>query len=410
MGNINRNKLECDIVCDLLPLYHDGVVSEATKTAVEQHISECDKCRDELKSLQEELPGETPSAPVTRRSFANMMRNQKRRRILWTGISVILAIALLIGAYFGQLQLPIFDVPEEEITVHRVYRYETEDGYHFFLLYSAPHYDYMHLGTDIEDDGATLVLNLQKPFISKKHEDVGKSGCVEVYSCGWSSSDDGGREFSTFEQIKFSEKVVWTADNADDPIPEYVYAHEEMYSGSGEVTAWITGADEGYVGAVYSDGRTVMWNLDGDVISDAPDTLDNSQPVDREDIPSSKLGAGLPVDVNSAGVGQQYDLSAVENWFVALQVETERLIATGKLTQEQAKEIETYYEAEISKIRGYIEAGGVEVLDKTDIGLVDEFYEITEISFEPPALNEVFEWYARDSSLLGIAVNLPLNK
>ena len=128
MDNVKRNNLECEIVCDLLPLYHDGIVSETTKAAVEQHISECDKCRGELKSLQEELPGEEPSAPVTRKRFANMMRNQKRRRILWTGISVVLVLAILVGAYFGQLQLPIFDVPEEEITVHRVYRYETEDG------------------------------------------------------------------------------------------------------------------------------------------------------------------------------------------------------------------------------------------------------------------------------------------
>ena len=267
MDNINRNKLECDIVCDLLPLYHDGVVSEATKDAVEQHIAECDKCRDELKMLQEELPGEATSAPVTRRSFANMMRNQKRRRILWTGISVVLVIALLVGAYFGQLQLPIFDVPEEEITVHRVYRYETEDGYKFFILYSAPHYDYMRLGTDVEDEGATLVLNLQKPLISTKHENVGVSGQVELYSCGWSSDDNGGREFSSFEQIKFGKNIVWTEANTDDLIPAYVYAYEEMHSSSGEVTAWITGVDEGYVGAVYSDGRTVMWDLDGNVIN-----------------------------------------------------------------------------------------------------------------------------------------------
>lgn len=45
------SNLECDIVCDLLPLYHDGIVSEATKAAVEQHVSECEKCRGELKLL-----------------------------------------------------------------------------------------------------------------------------------------------------------------------------------------------------------------------------------------------------------------------------------------------------------------------------------------------------------------------
>lgn len=268
MDDKKRNDLACEIVSDLLPLYHDGVVNETTKAAVEQHIDQCGKCRDELQALREDLPCDKQIEPVTRKKFANLMRSQKHKRILWTGISAVLIVGLLIGAYFGQLQLPIFDVPDEEITVHRVYRYETDEGYSFFLLYSAPHYDYSHLGTDISEDGTTVTFELQKPLISKKHEEVGASGRVTIYGCGWTSADDGGREFSTFEQVKFGDKIVWTEDNAAAPVPDYVYAHEKMYSGSGEVTAFITGADEGYVGAKYADGRTVIWDLDGNVISE----------------------------------------------------------------------------------------------------------------------------------------------
>lgn len=267
MENNKVRELDCDIVRDLLPLYHDGVVNDTTKSAVEQHISACDKCRDELKSLQAELPGETSTVPVTRKKFADMMRLQKQKRILWTAISAVLVVALLVGAYFGQLQLPIFGVPNEEITVHRIYRYETEDGYNFFMLYTAPHYDCMHLGTEIDADNSTLVFELKKPLIAAKHEEIGASGRIDVYWSGWSSADDGSKEFCGFEQIKFGGEIVWTEQNATDTVPEYVYAYEEMLSGSGEVTAFITGADEGYIGAVYSDGRTVMWDLDGNVIN-----------------------------------------------------------------------------------------------------------------------------------------------
>lgn len=267
MDNSKRNILECDIVCDLLPLYHDGIVSEATKTAVEHHISDCAKCRGELKLLQEELPGEESSAPVTRKRFANMMRNQKRKRILWTGISVVVVIALLVGAYFGQLQLPIFDVPDDEITVHRIYRYETDEGYKFFVLYSAPYYDYMRLDIDASTDSSTIEFDLKKPLISAKHEEVGACGSVDVYSCGWESNDYGGRDFITFSQVEFAGEIVWTEADAAELVPEYVYAYEEMHSGTGNVTGWITGADEGYVGAIYADGRTVMWDLDGNIIS-----------------------------------------------------------------------------------------------------------------------------------------------
>lgn len=267
MDNKTYHELDCDIVRDLLPLYHDSVVSETTMTAVRQHISTCNQCRSELEALQEELPCDQASTPVTQKKFANMMQSQKRKRILWTGISAVLIVALLVGAYFGQFQLPIFDVPQNEITVHRVYRYKTDEGYKFFLLYSAPYYDYMHLGTDIESNGTTLVFKLQKPLISKKYEALGTSGQTEVYSCGWTSNDVGGRDFTTFETVKFGETVVWTEENSVDPIPDYVYAHEEMNSCTGKVTAWTTEVNSGYLGATYADGKTVIWDLDGKVIS-----------------------------------------------------------------------------------------------------------------------------------------------
>ena len=38
-------KYPCGIIRDLLPLYIDGVCNEESKTAVESHLSECEKCR-----------------------------------------------------------------------------------------------------------------------------------------------------------------------------------------------------------------------------------------------------------------------------------------------------------------------------------------------------------------------------
>lgn len=268
MDDKKRFDLDCEIVSDLLPLYHDGVVNEKTRAAVARHVAQCEKCRSELQVLREDLPCDKQTEPATQKKFANLMRNQRNKRILWTGISVVLVTAILIGAYFGQLQLPIFEVPDEEITVHRVYRYEIEEGYKFFLLYSSPSYDYMHLGTEVESDGSTQVFDLKKPLISSKSVEVSASGRVDIYGCGWTSADDGGRDFCTFEQIKFGDEIVWTEENAGDPVPDYVYAYEEMHSSSGEVTGFITGADEGYVGAIYADGRTVIWDLDGNVISE----------------------------------------------------------------------------------------------------------------------------------------------
>ena len=49
MSNIHKNKLDCKIIEDLLPLYYDGSVNDVTKNAVEDHLSDCEKCKKEYE-------------------------------------------------------------------------------------------------------------------------------------------------------------------------------------------------------------------------------------------------------------------------------------------------------------------------------------------------------------------------
>ena len=48
--------MEHDIVLDLLPLYHDGVCSAASRAAVEAHLKECGACRTVLLEMDAPLP------------------------------------------------------------------------------------------------------------------------------------------------------------------------------------------------------------------------------------------------------------------------------------------------------------------------------------------------------------------
>lgn len=48
--------ISCDVIRDLLPLYHDGVCSAASKCLVEEHLAHCESCRSELQSMAHELP------------------------------------------------------------------------------------------------------------------------------------------------------------------------------------------------------------------------------------------------------------------------------------------------------------------------------------------------------------------
>lgn len=48
-------KVSCDIVKDLLPLYYDDVCSDDSKKMVEEHLLECDSCKNELNRIQDEI-------------------------------------------------------------------------------------------------------------------------------------------------------------------------------------------------------------------------------------------------------------------------------------------------------------------------------------------------------------------
>lgn len=48
-------KISCEIIKDLLPLYHDGVCSKESNAMVEEHLACCESCSAELKSMNEVL-------------------------------------------------------------------------------------------------------------------------------------------------------------------------------------------------------------------------------------------------------------------------------------------------------------------------------------------------------------------
>ena len=52
------DQLDHDIVQDLLPLYHDGVCSDKSRAAVEEHLQTCQDCRKALEEMDTQLPTE----------------------------------------------------------------------------------------------------------------------------------------------------------------------------------------------------------------------------------------------------------------------------------------------------------------------------------------------------------------
>jgi len=44
--------IKCEVIKDLLPLYVDGVASEESRALIEDHLKECEDCRQYLELLR----------------------------------------------------------------------------------------------------------------------------------------------------------------------------------------------------------------------------------------------------------------------------------------------------------------------------------------------------------------------
>ena len=95
---------ECGIVRDLLPLYIDGIASEASREFAEEHLRACADCRNEYeRELSSRLddachkvdPGDGD------RGFGRFMHTWNRRLKLLRGAVSLFAALLALVAYLG---------------------------------------------------------------------------------------------------------------------------------------------------------------------------------------------------------------------------------------------------------------------------------------------------------------------
>lgn len=96
-------KYPCKLIQDLLPLYHDGVCSQESCEAIEQHITECSACKAYYAAMSE---ADKAVAPPYREeheiqkaaSFRAVNRKLKKRQVI---ISLLCVAAFLLIAFAG---------------------------------------------------------------------------------------------------------------------------------------------------------------------------------------------------------------------------------------------------------------------------------------------------------------------
>lgn len=107
-----KNKVQCDIVSDLLPLYVDNLTSESTNTFIKNHLDECPSCQKEYCDLKAELCDSKNSTKIQEIEYLKKIN-------IYQNVNLILGaiISFLFGACIPALRvgIPIFlsgSIPE----------------------------------------------------------------------------------------------------------------------------------------------------------------------------------------------------------------------------------------------------------------------------------------------------------
>ncbi len=112
-----------EIIMDLLPLYHDGICSEQSRFAVEEHLKECEVCRKALEAMDVPLPEVSREAQEDKavlRSLSKAWKKGKWKAIAKGAILAVLACVLLFGGWYLLTRVPLISLGAEEVRIYDV--------------------------------------------------------------------------------------------------------------------------------------------------------------------------------------------------------------------------------------------------------------------------------------------------
>ena len=85
-------KLPCAVTRDLLPLYAENMVEQETKALVQEHLDECDDCREKLSKMSS-----ASKTPIdTTKPLQNLKKQIRRKRICAAALAALL---VFVGVY-----------------------------------------------------------------------------------------------------------------------------------------------------------------------------------------------------------------------------------------------------------------------------------------------------------------------
>lgn len=111
--------ITCEVIRDLLPLYHDGVCSNSSKSLVEEHLKNCEACRKELDMIDAALttPHIKPESEKFFQAVSAAWKKGKKKSFIKGIMTTALICILLVGGFVGLTQWKIISVSADILEV-----------------------------------------------------------------------------------------------------------------------------------------------------------------------------------------------------------------------------------------------------------------------------------------------------
>lgn len=157
--------LPCELIQDILPLYHDGVCSDTSRKLVDNHLESCEKCKSLLQGMNDEI-----QMPKLDADEIKPLRSIKRRWRKKNWLMGILIGLLVIFAWAELTQNPTVKIAPEEFEITNVV--QLSNGM-YYLEYRIP-YDYNGICADLlrTEDGA-VYLQEYRPLLARRDKEDG---------------------------------------------------------------------------------------------------------------------------------------------------------------------------------------------------------------------------------------------
>jgi hypothetical protein len=165
------NKVSCEIIKDMLPLYYDEVCSGDSKKMVEEHLSKCNNCKMELENIEDEIHIPKNNM-IENRTDSNVIKNistsWKRLRLksfIKGGIISALLLTVIILGYIGLFKWEITSVATDVVEIRDIS--EIEDGKIVYYAEIIDGYSLNKIKYDMDREGNLYITPL-RPIIKKE--------------------------------------------------------------------------------------------------------------------------------------------------------------------------------------------------------------------------------------------------